>query len=73
MCLQGGIKTVVWTDTVQAIIMLLGMLVLCFVGTARVGGMHALVDGAWSNGRFNLNKCVASGSTFIEKSIDIQL
>ena len=46
----------VWTDTAQAIIMFTGMIVLCIVGTAKVGGLQALIQGGLDNGRMNYNK-----------------
>lgn len=36
---QGGLKAVVWTDTVQTIIMFGAMVVTVVVGTVRVGGV----------------------------------
>lgn len=38
--LQGGLKAVVWTDTVQTIIMFGAMVVTVIVGTVRVGGVQ---------------------------------
>ncbi|ELT99077.1 hypothetical protein CAPTEDRAFT_147737, partial [Capitella teleta] len=34
----GGIKAVIWTDTIQMIIMIIGLIVLAGVGTNKVGG-----------------------------------
>ncbi|XP_046666668.1 sodium-coupled monocarboxylate transporter 1-like [Homalodisca vitripennis] len=34
----GGLKAVVWTDTLQTILMLLGVVVVLVMGTIRVGG-----------------------------------
>lgn len=43
MCVQGGMKAVVWTDTLQMVIMFAGMITLLVVGSLRLGGF----DKAW--------------------------
>ena len=55
---QGGIKTVVWTDTIQAFIMIAGMIVVCIVGTISAGGVGKVIELGRENGRFNFHKSV---------------
>ncbi|ELT90749.1 hypothetical protein CAPTEDRAFT_112111 [Capitella teleta] len=38
----GGIKAVIWTDTIQMIIMIIGLIVLAGVGSSKVGGFGAV-------------------------------
>jgi len=40
----GGIKAVVWTDTVQAGVMILGQLVICLVGITKEGVSEAIYE-----------------------------
>jgi len=40
---QGGMKAVVWTDTLQTVIMLVGMLAAFIKAIAFVGGMDNVV------------------------------
>lgn len=46
---KGGIKAVVWTDVVQAFVMVLSILLVAFYGVQKVGGLtevwHRAVDG----------------------------
>ena len=55
-CYQGGLKAVVMVDTIQALLMLLGLLVLCIVATIQVGGTVYVFKTANELGRFNFNK-----------------
>ena len=41
-CFSGGIRASIWTDTVQAIVMLISMLLLSFVALEELGGFEAL-------------------------------
>lgn len=36
---QGGLKAVVWTDTIQTVIMFGALTITVVIGTARVGGV----------------------------------
>lgn len=36
---QGGLKAVVWTDTIQTLVMYCGTITICIVGTYQVGGV----------------------------------
>ncbi|XP_041369790.1 sodium-coupled monocarboxylate transporter 2-like [Gigantopelta aegis] len=47
----GGIKSVVWTDTFQAVIMFIGMITLLVKGVFEVGGLKNMVEIANSHGR----------------------
>ncbi|ELT90750.1 hypothetical protein CAPTEDRAFT_72174, partial [Capitella teleta] len=38
----GGIKAVIWTDTIQMVIMITGLIVLAGVGSSKVGGFGAV-------------------------------
>ena len=46
----------VWTDTFQAFVMVLGMIVICVVGAMRAGGGAHVIKTANELGRFNFNK-----------------
>jgi len=48
----GGIKAVVWTDTVQAGVMALGQLVICIVGVNKVGVSETIYE-SFYNGEKN--------------------
>lgn len=49
----GGIKAVVWTDVVQAGVMLLSVVMVGVLGTMRTGGLSAVIENASAGGRFN--------------------
>lgn len=49
----GGIKAVVWTDVVQAGVMLLSVVMVGVLGTMRTGGLSAVLENASAGGRFN--------------------
>ena len=53
---QGGIKAVVWTDAVQTLILLVGLIVLAIMGSIRVGGGEAVWRIAVDTGRINYNE-----------------
>ena len=40
----GGLHTVMYTEAIQAIVLLLGSAVLLFIGLDKVGGWHAMLD-----------------------------
>ena len=41
---QGGMKAVVWTDTLQMILMVMGVVVVAVMGTYDVGGVKNVID-----------------------------
>ncbi|ELT93297.1 hypothetical protein CAPTEDRAFT_112752 [Capitella teleta] len=49
--MMGGIKAVIWTDTIQMIILIVGMIVLAAVGSHKAGGFGAVWDVAKEYGR----------------------
>ena len=53
---QGGMKAVLWADSAQLGVMLLGVIVLLIKGSAHVGGFSRVIDIAREGGRLNLNK-----------------
>lgn len=53
---QGGLKAVVWTDTLQSFSMILGLLVVAIVGTIEVGGFGVVIQRAAESGRFEFFK-----------------
>ena len=55
---QGGLKAVVWSDTVQAFFMLAGLIAIVVEGARSVGGMGAVFDIAREGGRVNFLKLV---------------
>ncbi|KAK0423697.1 hypothetical protein QR680_008284 [Steinernema hermaphroditum] len=48
----GGLKAVVWTDTLQAGVMFAGMLAVMVKGTVDVGGFHKIFEVAVDSGRY---------------------
>ena len=46
----------VWTDTVQTLILLVGLIALAVMGSVRVGGAEAVWRMAVDTGRINLNE-----------------
>ncbi|XP_015525076.2 sodium-coupled monocarboxylate transporter 1 isoform X1 [Neodiprion lecontei] len=54
----GGLKAVVWTDTIQTIVMFGGVIVVIVLGTARVGSVQDVWQRSWDSDRiefFNIN------------------
>jgi len=51
----GGLKAVIWTDSLQACIMLVGLTVVCIMGTIQVGGVLEVYTMANKLGRLNFN------------------
>ncbi|XP_013200676.1 sodium-dependent multivitamin transporter isoform X2 [Amyelois transitella] len=51
----GGLRAVVWTDSVQTGIMYLGVILVAVAGTLAVGGVGTVVNIAKENGRFDLS------------------
>ena len=54
--LQGGLRAVVWTDTFQTCVVMLGLIGIIVMGTQRVGGMAAVWDIAQQGHRINFFK-----------------
>ena len=50
---QGGIKAVIWTDSIQMVILLIGIIVMLAVGVGKVGGIKDVWDIANEGGRLN--------------------
>jgi solute:Na+ symporter, SSS family len=49
----GGLHTVMYTEAIQAIVLLLGSAVLLFIGLDKVGGWHAMIN-AVPKGKLNM-------------------
>ena len=56
LLLQGGIKAVVWTDTLQAVILIVGYLAMIICGTVAVGGFGVIWNKSLEEGRLNFVK-----------------
>jgi len=54
--MKGGIKAVVWTDAVQMLILLVGLIALAIMGSIRVGGAEAVWTTAVDTGRINFDE-----------------
>jgi len=57
---QGGIKAVVWTDAVQMLILLVGLIAVAVLGSVRAGGAAAVWRIAVDTGRVNYSEYVPS-------------
>lgn len=53
---QGGIKAVVWTDTLQMILMIFGVLTVAIMGTREVGGVNNVWKRNEESGRIDFFK-----------------
>ncbi|KAH8311680.1 hypothetical protein KR044_007468 [Drosophila immigrans] len=51
----GGIKAVVWTDVVQAGVMLISVVMVGVLGTMRTGGLSTVLEYAKEGGRMNFD------------------
>lgn len=51
----GGLKAVVWTDTLQTLIMVVSVVFVAIVGTIRVGGISAIMEAAAEGERLEMN------------------
>lgn len=58
----GGIKAVVWTDVVQAGIMLFSCVLIVVIGVTKVGGLSEVWARADAGNRLELFKYVCSTS-----------
>jgi Na+/proline symporter len=54
--MQGGLKAVVWTDTLQTILMFMGVVIVMILGTAHVGGLGVVFDRSAQSGRLEFFK-----------------
>ena len=57
-------RTVVWTDAVQVVILLVGLVVIAVVGAEKQGGARAVWDTAQRSGRLNFIKLEPTFSVF---------
>ena len=60
---QGGIKAVIWTDTIQMVILLVGLIVLSVMGADKAGGIHQAWNITVQGGRNNFIEYVLSLTT----------
>ncbi|CAG0887133.1 unnamed protein product [Darwinula stevensoni] len=51
--LQGGLRTVVWTDVLQSVFMFVGLLCVIIIGADHAGGMSRVWGKAEESGRIN--------------------
>ena len=56
--LQGGLRAVVWTDTFQTCVVMLGLIGIIVMGTQRVGGMATVWAIAQRGNRIDFFKLV---------------
>lgn len=56
ICVQGGIKAVVWTDVFQIVVMLAGFTAIYIHGTILVGGPAQVLNIAYNGSRINFNE-----------------
>ncbi|KAM7362745.1 uncharacterized protein ACRADG_013306 [Cochliomyia hominivorax] len=54
----GGIKAVVWTDVLQAGVMMFSVVLVGILGTIKVGGLGRVLDNANEGGRLNMNTSI---------------
>lgn len=54
--LQGGLRAVVWTDTLQTVLMVLGVLAVLTLGTVNVGGVGVVFSRAAATHRLEFFK-----------------
>ena len=56
--LQGGIKAVIWTDVFQAVVMVMGFLVVTIEGSIQLGGYAKVWEICAENGRIDFLQLV---------------
>lgn len=61
---KGGIKAVVWTDAVQTVIIVIGMVVLVIEGSDKVGGFSVVKERIDYGGRFKFLEWVDETAGF---------
>lgn len=54
--LQGGVKAVVYADTLQAIVMIVGVLAIVIQGAINIGGLGNVMDIAYHGDRLEFFK-----------------
>ncbi|XP_052767858.1 sodium-coupled monocarboxylate transporter 1-like [Mya arenaria] len=52
----GGMKTVIWTDVFQFVILYGGLIVILVMGTIKIGGVGVLGEKAYEGGRINFSE-----------------
>ena len=62
--IQGGMRAVLWADTIQCMIMVAGQLAIVIQGCARVGGIKRVWQIAEEGGRLNFWSYVVSERNF---------
>ena len=55
-CFQGGMKAVVWVDTIQLMVMVAGQLAILIQVTINQGGMTQIFNIAQEGGRINFRE-----------------
>lgn len=50
----GGIKAVVWTDTLQFIVMMVTMIIVLFLGVQAAFGMQNIIKTSLEGGRLDI-------------------
>ncbi|XP_045748605.1 sodium-coupled monocarboxylate transporter 2 [Mirounga angustirostris] len=53
-CTLGGLKAVVWTDTFQMVVMIVGFLTVLIQGSAHAGGLHNVIEQSTNGSRLNI-------------------
>ncbi|XP_025735053.2 sodium-coupled monocarboxylate transporter 2 [Callorhinus ursinus] len=53
-CTLGGLKAVVWTDTFQMIVMIVGFLTVLIQGSAHAGGLYNVMEQSTNGSRLNI-------------------
>lgn len=55
---QGGLKAVVWTDVLQTVIIIVGLMMATFSAIAMAGGLASVWSITKEHGRLNVDKYV---------------
>ncbi|KAK9502655.1 hypothetical protein O3M35_011381 [Rhynocoris fuscipes] len=50
----GGLKAVVWSDTLQGTVMIGSVLAVLFLGLQQVGGIHEVIQSSWEGDRLEM-------------------
>lgn len=53
-CLQGGLKAVVWTDTLQSFFTMSTVVVMSIIGTSKAGGLARVLEINKEGGIFDI-------------------
>lgn len=54
--MQGGVKAVVYADTLQAVVMIIGVLAIVIQGAVNMGGLGKVMDIAYHGDRLEFFK-----------------